>query len=269
MTTTENTAPAVETVDIVTVTGDVVEVETREVDTPADTPAAGEENSSPSTEVAKPAKKPETSDLSKAQARKLTKDITSAVTKAASAVESLHDLAARAADLMGEAYDKRAWIALDHPSWEDYVAAELGEGRVRLDRTIRQEITYRLAEQVKMSTRAIAPVLGVDQKTVSNDLRQVRRELGVETPTKVRGTDGKEYESAQEPTARKPRKPSKPLDERWANVASQVFELLDQLRLFQAEEDYEALAGQIAKAHRQDFPKWLDTIKALQKGLPG
>jgi len=273
MTTTESTATATgpETVEVVTLTGDVVEVETREVGgtaPPAD--AAGEEKSSPGTEVAKPAKPAkavEKSELTKAQARKLTNDIAKAVGKAADTAESLADLAAKASDLMAEAFQKKAYLALDFPSWEDYVHSELGEGRVKLDRTVRQEITYRLADQAKMSTRAIAPVLGVDQKTVSNDLRQVRRELGVEAAT-VQGTDGKNY-SAPSTTERKPRKPSKPVNERWDAVASQVFELLDQLRSFQSEEDYESLAGQIAKAHRGDLPMWIDTIKALQKGLPG
>lgn len=46
---------------------------------------------------------------------------------------------------------------------------------MRLTRDERRVIVADLAEQ-GMSTRAIAPVVGVDQKTISNDMRAMPRE---------------------------------------------------------------------------------------------
>lgn len=231
----------------------------------SDTPA-GEEN--PSTAVATVDKtvEVETSELSKAEARSLTNKIKKGLEGAAALTERMNKSVHDTGSLLAEAYAKRAWVALELPSWEDYVTSEMGDLRVRLDRAVRQSLVYQMATEAKMTTRAIAPVIGYDQKTVSNDLRQVKRELGIESaPSKVKGLDGKEYEV----TPASPRKPRKkaPVLDRFSETAQQVYELLDNLAKMTQEEEFEAMGGQVAKAHRSDFAKWIDTIKGLQKAI--
>jgi IS30 family transposase len=58
----------------------------------------------------------------------------------------------------------------------------------RLARGERQEMVAMLSAE-GMSTRAIAPIVGVDNKTVHNDLRRVENS----TPAPVQGMDGKTY----------------------------------------------------------------------------
>lgn len=91
-------------------------------------------------------------------------------------------------DAIAEAYERRDWVALGHASWDVYCEKEFGEQRLKLTRDQREQavLAFRGAG---MSTRAIGAALGVDNKTVRNDL------AGAEysAPAEVRGSDGKTY----------------------------------------------------------------------------
>lgn len=89
---------------------------------------------------------------------------------------SVRDGVEKLQQLVTEAQEGQAHLALGYPSWTAYIADVMGEDPLRLrDREERREVVSWLAGQ-GMSTRAIAPVVGVDQKTVSNDLRSPREE---------------------------------------------------------------------------------------------
>lgn len=257
MTSATTTDEATVAVEATTTEGDSVVIEGTVVE-PTEGPAAGEESSSTAIAV-QPA---EVSDLSKGEARKLADKIKKGLNGAADLTERMNNSVETAAELMAEAYSKRIWLALGRDTWEDFVSSELGEVRVRLERGVRQGLVYRMVEQSHMSTRAIAPVFGVDQKTVSNDVRQIRRELGVEAPTKVRGKDDKEYAATQT----RQRKP-KPVTDRFAETADKVDKAIGDLVSFSTEEGFSEVAGEIAKAHRADLARWLDSLKGIQDRL--
>src|SRR4051794_7232043 len=72
--------------------------------------------------------------------------------------------------LMHEAYDRRAWAALNYSSWEEYCREEFGSGLMLLAKELRREAVAELAcGENPMSNRAIAAALGVDEGTVRND----------------------------------------------------------------------------------------------------
>lgn len=86
-------------------------------------------------------------------------------------------------------YVGRAWLALGFASWDELCDAHLG-ARIALPRSERREAVTEM-RQAGMSTRAIGSALGVDQKTISNDLRS--EELSsVEQPARVISLDGRE-----------------------------------------------------------------------------
>jgi len=90
------------------------------------------------------------------------------------------------------------------------MADVFGDSPLRLERDARQELVAELSGQ-GMSTRAIAPILGVSQKTIDRDVRESfdspapepHRVVEVITadadtgeviePRKITGMDGKEY----------------------------------------------------------------------------
>lgn len=81
-----------------------------------------------------------------------------------------------------------AHTALGYRGWPEYVADKFGGLLSRLQREDRQPLVQLLSDQ-GMSTRAIAPVVGVSQRTVANDLASGEQDCS----TPVTGTDGKTY----------------------------------------------------------------------------
>lgn len=96
---------------------------------------------------------------------------------------------AKAVDLMEKAEAGGAWKVLGHPSWTAYVTAEFGDILKGISRDDRRPVVAKMRE-LGMSTRAIGEVVGVDQKTVVNDLRAGEE---ASSPAKVTGKDGKTY----------------------------------------------------------------------------
>lgn len=83
-----------------------------------------------------------------------------------------------------KAYQGRAWLALGYESWDAYVTGEFKRAPLPLPREERQAAVQSLRGW-GLSTRAIAPVVGVHHDTVASDLS--------ENPTPVIGLDGKTY----------------------------------------------------------------------------
>ncbi len=117
--------------------------------------------------------------MTEVEARRITERIRTALDRFST---SWADLAER----VGEAYERRADLALGYGSWAEYASAEFkpAEG---LAASVRQQVVGLLSAQ-GMSTRAIAPVVGVSNFTVSKD-RQVLGDLTPETG-RIATTDG-------------------------------------------------------------------------------
>ena len=82
---------------------------------------------------------------------------------------AVQDSLTKLATLIAEAREQQVHLALGYRSWPEYVVAEFGQTPLQLDRDDRRELVVKLAG-LGMSTRAIAPVIGADQKTVVRDL---------------------------------------------------------------------------------------------------
>lgn len=74
------------------------------------------------------------------------------------------------AELIDEAKAKKVHVTLGYPSWTAYLADVLGEEPLHLPADRRQEVVQFLSGE-GMSTRAIAPVVGVSQRTVVKDIQ--------------------------------------------------------------------------------------------------
>lgn len=72
--------------------------------------------------------------------------------------------------LMREALSRNAHEALGYPSPGAYISDRFGSALSGLSASLRREFVHELSE-AGMSTRAIAPVVGVNQATVVRDLR--------------------------------------------------------------------------------------------------
>jgi len=74
--------------------------------------------------------------------------------------------------LIGQAKSGQADVALGYKSWTAYCETEFAGALPRLERQARRELVVNLTEQ-GMSSRAIAPIVGVDHVTVARDRGRV------------------------------------------------------------------------------------------------
>jgi len=89
---------------------------------------------------------------------------------------SVRDGMEKVQGLVEQARDGNAHLALGYASWTAYLSDTLGSEPLRLPRDQRQELVGYLAGE-GMSTRAIAPVVGVTHETVAQDLKAPVRNL--------------------------------------------------------------------------------------------
>jgi hypothetical protein len=108
-------------------------------------------------------------------------------------VGTIHDQIAKLYELVDKAKRGNVHEALGFSSWTAYLA-DVFTVDVRLKRQQRRELVSYLSGE-GMSQRAIADVVGIDQKTVGNDLRREENS----SPGPISGLDGKTYK-------RKPRR---------------------------------------------------------------
>ncbi|WP_066586359.1 hypothetical protein [Cellulomonas timonensis] len=110
----------------------------------------------------------------------------------------VNDRVTRLLQLVEQALTGEAWSALGYASWTAYLADTLEPMRLPLEE--RREVVGWLTGR-GMSTRAIAPIVSVDQKTISNDRRAIAAATAGEedsspAPLVVTGVDGKTYTTA-------------------------------------------------------------------------
>lgn len=98
--------------------------------------------------------------ITEAEARRLTERIRTALDRVSTAWADL-------AERITEAYDRRADLALGYDSWAEYAEAELrpAEG---IAADVRRQLVGMLSA-AGMSTRAIAPTVGVSDRTAAYD----------------------------------------------------------------------------------------------------
>ena len=109
-------------------------------------------------------------------------------------IDSTAQNMARLAEKVQEAYRLRVDKALGYGSWQEYASAEFAPHTNSMSASIRRELVGYLS-QAGLSTRAQAPVLGVDYSTVSRDKKQVLRNATPEIPSRYNDPQGDSDES--------------------------------------------------------------------------
>lgn len=182
-------------------------------------------------------------------------------------------------DLVQEAKEGHAHIALGYASWPAYLSEVLGEEPMRLARDERRVMVQLLAAE-GMSTRAIAPIVGArSHMTVSNDLKA----LGVQecTPAPVAGLDGKTY--TRKPSAPTPDEPiefpvinaqpyqhiekaghrADPITKQYTSAIVQLNEALETLQRLHRNDRFKANKNQIASTHGNDLARTISELSDL------
>lgn len=99
--------------------------------------------------------------MTEAEAHQVTEDIRHNA-------KSFTEYRARMMQAVERAKAGSAHVALGYRSWTEYLSEVLGEEPMRLARAERQDMVRMLSDE-GMSTRAIAPIVGVHHDTVAED----------------------------------------------------------------------------------------------------
>jgi transposase-like protein len=79
-------------------------------------------------------------------------------------------------EMVKQAYEQRAWLALGYQSWDDYCTREFGTSRLRLPREERAEVVASLRES-GLSIRAIASATGTNRETIRQEIASGDKKL--------------------------------------------------------------------------------------------
>lgn len=193
--------------------------------------------------------------MSQADAERLTNRITLMAGTIREGVEKV-------ADLVAQAKAGQAHVALGYASWTAYLADVLGREPIRLDGPQRKELVSYLAGE-GMSTRAIAPIVGVTKSEVSRDLQvsrsgtpspepgfRVDRETG--EIAAVVGLDGKTYTRPTTPAA--PRAvPRRPITDQFIEATYELTKATERLERLVVDDRFTSNADQVAVRNHSDL----------------
>lgn len=223
------------------------------------------------------------------EARHLTERIRHAASTVAESVEKLRAL-------VEEAKAGSAHLLLGYASWTAYISDVLGSQPLRLERDVRRELVGYLSSQ-DMSTRAIAPIVGVSDFTVRADIAGARNlapdlksgfrvdestgevfddETAYTIATDdakpvviaevrrstVTGLDGKTY---QAPAPSKPRQ--KPLTDTAFSAVVDLTRVTDRLQAVVADPRFTRNADQISATNLSDLIRARDAINQAISAL--
>jgi DNA-binding Lrp family transcriptional regulator len=90
-----------------------------------------------------------------------------------------------------------------YPTWAAMCKAEFHGVTITLPKDQRQRIVREFLVELGMAMRAIAATLDVDEGTVRNDVKQLRRDSAVVVPAKSTGQDGRVRKSTRARRVRK------------------------------------------------------------------
>lgn len=179
--------------------------------------------------------------------------------------------------MIREAIEKRDDIALGYRSISEYVADRFGGALHNLPVGMRREAVGELTE-AGMSTRAIAPVVGVDNATVHRDLNRgvapATPEPASEVeprfngapapkpapPKPITGIDGKNYPKSSAPR----RPPLKPDAER---SGSELLRSVERIQRVMDDDRFPANREQVAAALRGPLSHAIKALSGLLDGL--
>lgn len=183
-------------------------------------------------------------------------------------------------DRIAEAYQRRADLALGYDSWAAYAETELKpSGAIAAE--VRRELVAKLSAQ-GMSTRAIAPTVGVSQKTVDRDSRnQVSQgdspgadaepslddneQAAVEaggtvtktTVTKITGIDGKSYTKQESSPPRR-----KPLRDGFRDAALDLDKVVRRFQKLVADDRFSRNKNEVTR-YRNDLARANEALQRL------
>jgi hypothetical protein len=215
-------------------------------------------------------------------------------------LDAIADNYATVMPMIREAIEKRDDLALGYRSPGEYVSDRFGGALTRLGVEVRREVVRELTE-AGMTTRAIAPVVGVSNKTVSLDQRAPVTPVTPQTPVPapegeaeadagitprgeavpssvappedkgapeppaprpaVTGIDGKTYTRPEPKPKAQPSR--KPLPDSFFDAAYDLNKAVDRVERLTNDDRFPRNAEQVAAKHRSDLTRAVEALSRV------
>lgn len=177
--------------------------------------------------------------------------------------------------LIREALTRKAWIPLGYSGASAYVSERFAGAFQRLPTPMRRPIVAELSS-AGMSTRAIAPVVGIDRTNVTRDLQVVQSappepapaNVNTETgeiydePVKTVGMDGKQY---SRPEPQKPR--AEATTSQFTSAIADLNRVLDKFHRIASSSNFDRNKEQVAALHGNDLNRAIGELQNLANQL--
>ena len=224
-------------------------------------------------------------ELTRVEAERLTARI-------ADKLDTIADNLEQVLPLIGEALTRDAWKALDYASPTAYVSERFAASFQRLPIEIRRPVVAELSA-AGMSTRAIAPVMGVSSGQAAKDLIASRQVLPNEAPEtapewrgvnaelqaaaadlpksdKITGMDGKQYtrpaiRNDPKPEPQAPR--ADPVPTQFTAAIVDLNKIMARLRRISENANFTKNKNQIATLHGSDLARTISELETLADSL--
>lgn len=178
--------------------------------------------------------------------------------------QNVADNVTKLRELVQEAKDSEVHRALGFSSWTAYIQDVFGDEPLRLARDVRRELVAELSAQ-GMSTRAIAPILGVDHKTVHNDIVRTVESSTVTEVLPVDSTTGEVLPAPRTVTGLDGREITIPPKKEREPDPSKEVGLINDVRLYLRTMSRSPQIARLSEAGKQHLINALnDTIRVLE-----
>lgn len=186
--------------------------------------------------------------------------------KAQALTEKIKTAAANSSDLFIQAWNNRIWLSYGDQfktgkgsahDFLEWIKVELAEDRPRLPKAKRLELVASIKTEGRVSQSVVAEIVGLDQKTVSNDLRDAESQ-GVEVDRTSVGADGKTYTRSRGASGRE-----KSFGDKLDAFVKMAYNGLEKLQELRVEDEWDTSA----RAWRQDFARLSSEFAALRDTL--
>lgn len=203
-------------------------------------------------------------------------------------LDSIADDYEQVVPLIGEALTRNAWKPLGYSSPTDYVSERFSGALKRLPLEVRRPVVKELSE-AGMSTRTIAPIVGVSNKTVSQDRREVLPEVtpvpksdaellagehwtppaepettsrwGLQKSDTIIGPDNKHY---PRPEPKEPQKPRRsPLPDQFFRATYDLQKNVERVERLVEDDRFPQNKEQIAFIHKNDLLRAAEILQDI------
>lgn len=167
--------------------------------------------------------------------------------------------------LIRQAREGGAHEALGFKSWTAYAEAVCSDTPLmQLTRDQRRELVSELADE-GMSTRAIAPIVGVGDSTVQRDLADAPSGAPDAEPRQITGRDGKTYSAPSPSEAPKPRAES--IVSQFTSAVVDLNRVMARLHRITEQDAFPRNTSKIAELHGSDLTRAATELSTINNSL--